>query len=258
MTIPDWISPGHLRALVLLLVGWPAVRLCAGLLRRQLRRHSTPQATMLGYRFVLYGGGLVLALSALSELGFQLSTLLGAAGIAGVAVGFASQTTLSNLISGIFLIWEKPFGVDDVIKIGDTTGVVLAIDLLSTKLRTFDNTLVRLPNENLLKSQVTNLTRFEIRRLDIKIGVSYEADASRVMSVLREVADANPLCLDEPEPAVVFLGFGESSMDFNFGVWVSKPDFLSLRNNLLVEIKRRFDQEGIVIPYPHLTLLRGK
>jgi small-conductance mechanosensitive channel len=253
--IPDWMTVQMLRALLIVLLGWPGVRLLAGLLRRQLTKHSTPQATMLGYRLILYGGGVIVALSAMAELGFKLSTLLGAAGIAGVAIAFATQTTLSNMISGIFLIWEKPFGVEDVIKIGDTTGVVLAIDLLSTKLRTFDNTLVRIPNENLLKSQLTNLTRFAIRRLDVKIGVSYKEDVGRVIAVLKDVADQNPWCLDEPEPMVVFLGFGESALEFNYGVWAAKADFLKLRNSILQQVKERFDLENIEIPYPHIKIV---
>jgi len=249
----DWLS-----AVMILLIGWPLVRMVAGLLRKSLTKHSTPQASMLGYRFVLYGGSVILALTALDQFGVPLSTILGAAGIASVAIGFAAQTSLSNLISGIFLIWEKPFAVEDVIKSGETTGVVVAIDLLSTKIRTFDNMLVRIPNETLIKTQTTNITRFQIRRFDINLGVAYKEDIGKVIKILKDVADKNPNCLDEPEPLIVFKGFGDSALEFLFGVWFAKADFLKLRNSIQREIKERFDAEGIEIPFPHRSLYAGE
>src|SRR5690606_3033117 len=129
-------------------------------------------------------------------LGFSLSVLLGAAGVLSVALGFASQTSASNLISGLFLIGEQPFQLGDTIKVGNTTGEVLSIDLLSVKLRTFDNLYVRIPNESLIKSEMTNLTRFPIRRFDLLIGVAYKENISQVRQIMQNVADNNPLCMD--------------------------------------------------------------
>jgi len=213
---------------------------------------------MLGYQVVYYGGCVILILSLLTELGFKVGTILGAAGVAGVAIGFAAQTSLSNLISGIFLVWEKPFQVDDVIKTSNgTMGAVMAIDLLSTKIRTFDNTLVRIPNEVLIKSEVTTITRFSIRRMDIPVGVAYKEDVDRVMRVMKEVADANPFCLDEPEPFILFKGFGDSSLDFTLGLWFAKTDYVALRNSILPELFNRFRAENIEIPFPHITLYTG-
>lgn len=256
-TPPDWIVSDSVRALVLVLIAWPLIHMGAKLLKQTLNKHVSSQAAMLGYQFVNYGGALLLVLTVLREFGFDISTLIGAAGIAGVAIGFAAQTSLSNLISGFFLIWEKPFGVDDVVKTSSTTGVVVAIDLLSTKIRTFDNTLVRIPNENLIKSEVTTITKYDIRRFDINLGVAYKEDVGRVIRVLKEVANANPFCLDEPEPLVLFLGFGDSALNFLFGVWFSKTDFLALRNSILREVHDRFRKEGIEIPFPHLSLYTG-
>lgn len=254
----NWLEAEWVSAVLILVIGWPLVRLVAGILRKSLNKHSTPQASMLGYRFVLYGGSVILALTALDQFGVPLSTILGAAGIASVAIGFAAQTSLSNLISGIFLIWEKPFAVEDVIRSGDTTGVVVAIDLLSTKIRTFDNMLVRIPNETLIKNQTTNITRFQIRRFDINLGVAYKEDVGKVISILKEIANNNPNCLDEPEPLILFKGFGDSALEFLFGVWFAKADFLNLRNSIQREIKERFDAEGIEIPFPHRTLYAGE
>jgi small-conductance mechanosensitive channel len=259
---PEWrnlkdIPENWIRAFLITLIAWPLLHLAAAVLRRTLKKHASPQASMLGYKVVSYGGGLILILTVLNELGFKVSTFLGAAGILGVAVGFASQTSLSNLISGIFLIWEKPFEVDDVIRVNGTTGAVQEIDLLATKIRTFDNTLVRIPNENMIKSEVTNITRYEIRRFDINLGVAYKEDVGKVIRVLKEVADKNPWCLDEPAPLVLFLGFGDSALNFLFGVWFAKKDFVDLRNSIQREILERFREENIEIPFPHLSLYTG-
>ncbi|MFU8779830.1 MAG: mechanosensitive ion channel family protein [Kiritimatiellia bacterium] len=258
----DWLMRHAgviLRIAIIAGVGYPLIRMVELLVRRVMaRRNLTPQGMMLLTKTIRYGLSLLLGITILGELGFRLTAIIGAAGIAGVAIGFASQTSLSNLISGLFLIAEKPFQVGDVVQHGDTTGVVESIDLLSVKLRTFDNRFVRMPNESLVKGQVTNITRYPIRRFDVDIGVAYKEDVDKVIRVLGEVADQNAYCLDEPAPIVVFKGFGDSSLDFMVGVWFEKTELLKLRNSLLRDIKNRFDAEKIEIPFPHRSLYTGE
>ncbi len=246
-----------LRAALLLSGGWILGRMLSAGLTRLLRRYTGAQESMLLHRgsFWLVLG--LAAAAALHQLGFELGVLLGAAGIVTVALGFASQTSASNVISGLFLIGERPFVVGDIIKVGATTGEVLSIDLLSVKLRTFDNLLVRVPNETLIKSEITNLTRFPVRRLDLTIGVAYKEDVGRVREVLMAVAEKNPLCLIEPAPLFIFLGFGDSAVNLQFSVWAQKEKFLDLRNSILQEIKQAFEQAGIEIPFPHRTVIGG-
>ena len=136
-------------------------------------------------------------------------------------------------------------------------GEVLSIDLLSVKLRTFDNLFVRIPNETLIKSEVTTLTRFPIRRADLPIGIAYKEDIERVQKILMAVADANPLCLEEPKPLFILLGFGDSSINLQFSVWAKRENFLELKNSIQIEIKRAFDREGVEIPFPHRTIYAG-
>lgn len=250
--------PTILMSLLMLVIGLPLLRLAGYLISKGLKKKASPQAVMLLSKGVVYIGSTVVVLMALQQAGVQLGTLLGAAGIAGVAIGFASQTSLSNLISGLFLIWERPFSVGDVLETGSDRGVVHSIDLLSVQLRTYNNQLVRIPNEVLIKSSFTNVTRFPIRRMDIPIGVAYKEDMEKVVRILQEVADANPYCLDEPEPLIVFKGFGDSALEFLFGPWFAKTDYIALRNSLLTEVKKRFDAEGIEIPFPHRTLYAGE
>lgn len=245
------------RVAVLVLVGIPLVRVVGFSIEKIFKKRSSAQTLMLLKKGIVYFGYIVILMMCLKELGFHITTLLGAAGIAGVAIGFASQTSLSNLISGLFLVAEKPFMVGDVLKVGDITGVVQNIDLLSVKIRAFDNTYVRIPNEDLIKSRFTNITRYPIRRLDIEVGVAYKEDIPKVLKLLEEIARDNPFCLDEPKPLILFKGFGSSSLDFLFGVWFAKEDVLELRNTIHRDIKARFDAENIEIPFPHLTVYAG-
>jgi len=256
----EWLKANSgmfVRVLLILGAGYPLIRMAESVARRLGVKKLSPQSLMLLTKGVRYGLGAVLLVSLLHEMGFNLAALIGAAGIAGVALGFAAQTSLSNLISGLFLIAEKPFQIGDAVQIGDTTGLVHSIDLLSVKLRTFDNRFIRIPNETLIKNQFTNITRFPIRRFDIDIGVALKENTDRVIRVLEAVADQNPYCLDEPAPLVLFKGFGASSLDFMLGVWFEKSDLLKLRTSIMADIKRRFDEEGIEIPFPHRSLYAG-
>ncbi|NNF06481.1 MAG: mechanosensitive ion channel family protein [Candidatus Eisenbacteria bacterium] len=247
-----------LYAVITLVVGVAVARLARSLVRRASADRLSPQGMMLLSRVVFFVIlGLVFS-SVLHQLGFKLGVLLGAAGILTVAIGFASQTSASNLISGLFVIAERPFVVGDVIKIDDLVGEVLSIDLLSAKLRTFDNLYVRVPNESIIKSRITNLTYFPIRRLDIQMGVAYREDIEKTKEVLFKVADQNPLCLDEPKPLFIFQKFGDSALEFQFSVWATRVNFLDLRNGINSEIKAAFDEAGIEIPFPHRTIYMGE
>lgn len=246
-----------LRVLFLLFVGLP---LCVGagkLIKSFVARRFSAQQGMIAGKVVQYGGIALVLISVLNQLGFSLAPLLGAAGIVGVALGFASQTSVSNVISGIFLIAERPFQVGDLITIGDVTGTVLSVDVLSVKIRAFDNRYIRIPNETIIKSQVTNITRFPIRRIDILVSVAYKEDIRRVREVLLDVAHTHPLCLIEPAPLVIFNGFGSSSIDLLFAVWCDRNDFLTLKTTIQEQVKERFEAEGIEIPFPHLSLYSG-
>ena len=246
-----------LRVVLIVILGLIFIRILAILVGRLLKKRLTPQTSMLVRKAILYSGAFIVLVSVLQQLGLQLTALLGAAGIVGIAVGFASQTSMSNLISGLFLISEKPFAIGDVIKIGETSGIVLSIDLLSVKIRRFDNQFVRIPNEKLLNSELTNITRFPIRRMDIKIGVAYHTDVSKVREVLMDLAVKNPFCLIEPEPLIIFTDFGDSALEFLFAVWFEKSDYLNLKNSIMRDIKERFEEENIEIPFPHRTIYTG-
>lgn len=256
-TTESGAEPAYLSALLVFIIGLTIVVAIARVTGRFVTKKVSAHAGLLARKILFYLGVILVLSTTLLQLGVNLTAVLGAAGIASVAIGFAARTSFSNLISGLFLMGERPFAVGDMILVGDTRGAVLSIDLLSVKIRTLDNMFVRLPNETLINSQVTNITRFPIRRMDIKVGVTYSQDGTKVMKLLKEIADANPHSLDEPEPLILFTDFGASSLDFLLGLWFEKTSFLKLKNSIMIDIKKRFDQEGIEIAFPHLTVYTG-
>ncbi|MFN3201497.1 MAG: mechanosensitive ion channel family protein [Bradymonadia bacterium] len=247
-----------LQGLLILVLGWPVARWAARSAANIAERHGSPQSAMIARRGVQYVMFFILFGAALNAWGFNLGVLLGAAGLLTVAVGFAAQTSTSNLISGLFLVAERPFVVGDVIEVGNTKGEVVSIDLMAVKLRTFDNLMVRVPNETLIKSQLTNLTRFPIRRADLVLRVAYKEDLERVVAVLMSVADAHPSCLEEPAPQCVPLAFGTSSIDLRFSFWVATGNHLGTKSEMFIAIKQAFDEHDIEIPLPHMSLYAGQ
>lgn len=246
-----------LKAAILVVAGTVIARVVVKMLNGILTTHLTTHALQLSRRVIFYGILTIFIISALRELGFELTLLLGAAGILSVAIGFASQTSASNLISGLFLLGEKPFSVGDIIQVDAVKGEVLSIDFLSVKLRTFDNLFVRIPNETLIKTTFTNISRFPIRRLDLAIGVAYKENIARVRELLIRAADENPICMEEPAPVCIVDQFGASSVDIKFSVWVRQDQFRNLKDSLMEDIKELFDKEGVEIPFPHISVYAG-
>ena len=217
----------------------------------------SPQQAVLSRRAVTYFVWGLAFTTALSELGYPLRVLLGTAGFAGIALTYSGQTSLSNIITGLFLIAEQPFVIGDSITVAGVTGEVLSIDLLSVKLRTADNTFVRIPNEAVLRGTVTNMSHYPIRRLDIAVSVGYREQIDKVQRVLFEVAKHNPLGLEDPKPIFMFVGYGDSGIDVQFAVWGRKETFLDLKNSMYDGIKRAFDRNNIEIPFPHRAMVPG-
>jgi len=262
LNLDSYLSPDLLvellKAVLYLAVGYIVLRIIVFVVRRLLKGRVTEQVKMLITRTILYAGIAFLVVITLIELGVNLTPILGAAGIVGLAVGIASQASLSNIISGLFLVSEKPFEIGDVIRSGDKIGIVQSIDLLSVKIRTFDNLYIRIPNEKIANADLVNITRFPIRRLDFDVSVAYKEDLARVAAILQEVAKADPNCLDEPAPLVLFKNFGDSGIELLFAVWFVKTDYLAVKNSVFQAIKRRFDEEGIEIPFPHRSIYAGQ
>ncbi|MFT5353742.1 MAG: small-conductance mechanosensitive channel [Polyangiales bacterium] len=253
----DWQWATFVRAGLVLVVTIILGRIAAAALGRWPGRDDA-QRGMLVRRGVFYTIAGLGVLGALRELGFDLSVLLGAAGVLTVAFGFASQTSASNLISGLFLIGERAFGVGDIIRVGTTAGEVLSIDMLSVKLRTFDNLYVRLPNEMLIKSELTNLSRFDLRRIDLLLRVGYGQDLEEVREVLDALATAEPRILEEPKPIFVAQDFEADGVLIKFSVWARREIFVEVRSALQIAVRREFDAKKIAVSGSRMILDGGR
>jgi potassium efflux system protein len=197
--------------------------------------------------------GFLLALGALG-LDFTRITIL--AGAIGVGVGFGLQNVVNNFVSGLILLFERPIQVGDSVQMGQLLGEVRRIGIRSSTVRTFDGAEVIVPNASLVSDQVTNWTLSDrMRRIDLAVGVAYGSDPQEVVARLREAARASAGVLSEPAPQVLFVGFGDSSLDFQVRVWTARyEEWLQTRSELGIAILTALHDAGITIPFPQRDL----
>lgn len=244
-------------AVVLCFIGFLFARVVSNTFIRTIGHKFNAHQRLVWRRGIFYFIFLIFVMASLKEAGFKLSVFLGAAGILTVALGFASQTSATNLISGLFLIGEGSFEIGDTIQLtlirGNTIeGEVISIDLLSVKLLTQDNVYVRLPNEQLIRAPVHNLSKFPIRRIPITLAINFHEDIIKVREVLLGVANTYPLVLADPKPAVTVTAFRESSIELLFAVWCQQENFLQVRDEMQERIRNGFVDNQIEIPVPKM------
>ena len=212
----------------------------------------------ISYLIVLFSG-LFIALGILN-LDKTVTSLLAGAGVIGLVLGFAFQELSSNFISGIYIAFIKPFGVDDVIKSGEHLGKVEYIDLRATVIRTFQGQDVYIPNKLLLTEPVINYTNDPRRRLEIEVGVSYSDDLQKAEEVIYRALKEFDGCDYPSETKVFYRGFGSSSINLIVRYWIKFPgedNFFRSTHAAVKKIKAAFDEEGITIPFPIRTIDLG-
>ena len=203
---------------------------------------------------IRYTGFAVMVMTVFQRLGIDIRAILGAAGIAGVAIGFAAQTSISNVISGLFVITERAFKINDTIEVNGTMGVVQSINLLSVVLKTFDSQYVRIPNETILKANLINYSQFPCRRVKTELSVAYGTDLRKTEQILLAVAKNNPFALDDPAPSILWTSFADSGINLTLMTWTKIENFGNLRNSLFIEIDEKLKQEHIEVPFPQLDI----
>jgi small-conductance mechanosensitive channel len=231
----------------MLLAGYLALRIATRMLIRAVGQGLRPQSRELIRKTVLYLGMAIVLVMVLNVAGVSVGALLGAAGVVGIAVGIASQTSLSNIISGLFLVSERYIEIGDVVRVGEQVGVVFSIELLSVKIKTFDNVLIRVPNQQLIEQNLINVTRFPIRRMDFFVTVPITHPAEAVQNALRDAASGVEEVLEEPEPFVMFNAFRDNGIETLLGVWFERDAYAAVRNATALAIQRVFQERGIEI-----------
>ena len=195
--------------------------------------------------------GIVVALSALE---IDIGPLLAAIGAAGFVVGFALQGTLSNFASGVMILLYRPYDIGHAVMVAGESGSVIAMNLVSTTIRTGDNRRIVIPNSSIWGDVITNVSGNKTRRLDLIFGIGYDDDIRHATTVLEEIVKGHSLVLDDPAPLVKLHELADSSVNFIVRPWTKTEDYWEVRWDLIRAVKERFDAEGISIPYPQQDL----
>ena len=254
------LLPNVLVALLLLAAAFLLARFVYRWSRRWLDRTSrNAQLNHLGAslaRLAILGGAVAVALSVLG-LDKAVTSLLAGVGVLGIILGFALQESGANLVSGIYMAVRQPFKTGEIIKTGDYVGTVEDIDLRATTLRQLTGERVLVPNKDVFGTALENWSVNGSRRIDIELGVTYDADLDHVRRVTIEAATAVDGRIPDKPPEVLFTGFGASSVDLVLRVWAAYPsnrEWLEIKSDLVVAIYRAYAEAGIEMPYPTLTL----
>jgi small conductance mechanosensitive channel len=204
------------------------------------------------YHYAILALGLVMALD---QLGVNVAAALAGLGVAGIAVGFAAQDTLSNMISGITIFLDKPFKVGDWITTTDVYGQVSEITLRTTRIRTKRNTWIVIPNRAIIDSTLENHSKRGEMRVDVPVGIAYKEDIDEARGVLLEAVRGIPGQAAGKNPEVAVVALGNSSVDLHVRIWIEDPGDLRPSEAAVVEAsKKALDAAGIEIPFPHLQL----
>jgi small conductance mechanosensitive channel len=256
----DWLienGPRWLFKIIVFLLILAAFKFLAGITKRVVRRAVTTWkinlSQLLQEQIVSFAGKVVMFLGllvALSQLGIQLGPLLAGLGIAGFIVGFALQDTLSNFASGMMILVYRPYDVGDAVEAGGVMGTVKAMNLVSTTISTWDNQKLVVPNSKIWGDVIRNITAEPQRRVDMTFGIAYADDIDHAERVLWDIVKSHELVLADPEPVIRLHTLGESSVDFVVRPWAKTSDYWTVYWDVTRAVKKRFDAEGISIPFP--------
>ena len=238
-------------ALCILIIGRQAIKIIIKIISSALERSNTEDTVRIFVTNLLNTLLMIVVfIAAINQLGIQTTSIIAVLGAAGLAIGLALQGSLSNFAAGILIVIYRPYKVGDYIQADNHLGTVDDIQIFSTVLRTPDNKIVVVPNGSIMNGSIVNFSHQKERRIDIVIGCSYDDDIDKVKEVLADVLSKDERILKEPKPRIALSELADSSVNFIVRPWVKNSEYLDVLYSLLEEIKKRFDQEGISIPYP--------
>ena len=240
-----------LYAVLIIFVGRWVVKLLLKIIKSALEKTSIEETVRIFVANLLNTLLMVIIfIAAINQLGIETTSIIAMLGAAGLAIGLSLQGSLANFAAGILIVIFKPYKVGDYIEAGSAAGTVLDIQIFSTVLKTPDNKIVIVPNGAIMKDSVVNYTDQATRRVDIVASCGYEDDIDKVKEILKDILNQEDRILAEPEPRIAVSELADNSVNFIVRPWVNSSDVLSVKYSILEQIKKRFDAEGISIPYP--------
>ena len=245
------IGVSLLLALAIIVIGRQFVKLILRLITVAMEKSNVEDTVRIFVTNLLNTLLMILVfIAAINQLGIETTSIIAVLGAAGLAIGLALQGSLSNFAAGMIIVIYRPYKVGDYIEAGNHAGTVNDIQIFSTVLKTPDNKTIVVPNGSIMSGSIVNYSAQETRRVDLIVSCSYEDDIDQVKSVLEDIQKKEKRVLKDPEPKIAVSELADSSVNFIFRPWVKRTDYLPVYYSLLEEIKKRFDQEGISIPYP--------
>jgi len=242
-------------ALVILAIGFPVANYISRLIQKAMDLRTVDKSLNTFMKQVVSMILKVLvAISAASVAGVETTSFVAILGAAGFAVGLAFQGSLSNFAGGVLLLILRPYKVGDFIDASGATGVVEEIGIVYTTISTPDNKVITVPNGSLANSTITNYSTKDLRRVDLVIGTSYDVPVGRAVQAIEDVITSHKLILKDPAPFVRLGAHNASSLDYTVRVWVQGADYWTVHFDLLENIKNKFDDENIEIPYNKLDV----
>lgn len=245
-----WAIKIGLAALIFVVGRW-AAKLATNSIDRIMKKAGVDATLTHFLHNVVYSALLIaVIIAAVDQLGIKTTSFLAILGAAGLAVGLALQSSLSNFSSGIMLILFRPFKVGDFVEAGGTTGTVEQINVFNTVMRTGDNREIIVPNAQVFGGTITNFSAKATRRIDLVIGIGYDDNIGKAKQIIEDILVADERILKEPAPVILVMALGASSVDLAVRPWVRKEDYSATRGDLLERIKTGLEEGGCSLPYP--------
>ncbi len=252
--VESYLIPWAIRivsALAIFIIGRWIAKGLTGLIKRLMRKGSLDETLVKFVSNIAFALLMVVVvLAALEQLGVKTTSALAILGAAGLAVGLSLQSSLSNFASGIMLIVFRPFRAGDFVEAGGVSGIVEEISIFNTVMRTGDNREVTIPNGQIYSGTIVNYSARDTRRIDLVFGIGYDDNIGKAKQIIDNVMNSDDRILSEPEPVVMVLELGASSVDIAARPWVKTGDYWAVRADVLEKVKSAFDDAGISIPYP--------
>ena len=245
-----------LGAILILLVGWWIAGRAAALVRHSLRNAKFVDATLkpLAASIVRYAILVFVIIAVLANFGVETTSIIAVLGAAGLAIGLALQGTLSNIAAGVMILILRPLKIDEFVEAGSVSGTVVEITLFTTLLKTADGVFISTPNSQIWNSAIKNYSRNPTRRLDIKVGISYDDDVDAALEFLKNLVASDERVLKDPEPMSFVANLGDSSVDLTARGWVATSEFWPTFFDLTRKSKTELEAAGFSIPFPQRDL----